>query len=115
MQLHHQVIIHVVNSSYNFQTMKLPVVLICIVATASVYGQIPPNGIAGSIASSTGFFDSFDEVTSKRSESLEALKQCEEDTSEGRHICVPYNLCDAATGRIDQSGKVDGFGVIDIR
>lgn len=95
--------------------MKLIEALSHLIVTTCVFGQMPPNEIAGSIASSNNFFDNFEEVTSKRTESLEALKQCEEDTSEGKHICVPYNLCDGSTGRINQSGKVDGFGIIDIR
>lgn len=58
----------------------------------------------------------FEDVTSAKSVgSIEAVKQCGDDVSQGRHICVTYNLCNAQTKTIDQSGKVDGFGIIDIR
>lgn len=58
----------------------------------------------------------FEEVTSKRPNgSIGALQQCGDDTSEGRKMCVTYNLCNVKTGFIDQSGMFDGFGIIDIR
>lgn len=58
----------------------------------------------------------FEEVTSRKPNgSLGAMEQCGDDTSEGRKMCVPYNLCNARTGYIDQSGMYDGFGTIDIR
>lgn len=58
----------------------------------------------------------FEEVTSKKPNgSFGAMEQCGDDTSEGRKMCVTYNLCNAKTGFIDQSGTYDGFGIIDIR
>lgn len=82
---------------------------------AIVFAQIHFNDIQGVIARA-GFFDQFDEVTSKKPESLEALKKCgDENGPEERKVCVPYNYCNARTGMLDQSGRTDGFGIIDIR
>lgn len=58
----------------------------------------------------------FEEVTTRKADgSIGAMQQCGDDTSEGRKMCVAYNLCNARTGYIDQSGMYDGFGIIDIR
>lgn len=58
----------------------------------------------------------FEEVPSRKPNgSIGAMQQCGDDTSEGRKMCVTYNLCNVKTGFIDQSGMYDGFGIIDIR
>lgn len=57
----------------------------------------------------------YEVVTTEGKASLGAEKTCGEDTTEGRKICVSYNLCDPKTGTIDRSGKYDGHLVIDIR
>lgn len=70
---------------------------------------------ADSAGRPTDFFDNFYEVTSKSPESFGALKQCADDTSEKRHICVPYHHCDPDTRTISQTGTFDGYGIIEIR
>lgn len=68
------------------------------------------------VSSTTDFFGGFEEVTSKGPESYGAQKKCGDDDGSGvRKACVPYNLCNAKTGMLDQSGSVDGYGIIDIR
>lgn len=63
----------------------------------------------------TSFFDNFYEVTSEGSDSFGALKECAENFSDRRHICVPYHHCDPETNTITQTGTYDGYGIINIR
>jgi len=66
-------------------------------------------------SSTRSFLDDYDEVTKKPLADISAIQKCGEGSDQGVHVCVPYYNCDGQTRTIIQTGKTDGFGLIDIR
>lgn len=92
--------------------------ILCIYSThgrINVIGYSPSIKAVSPVERTTSFFDNFYEVTSEGPDSFGALEQCADNTSDRRHICVPYHHCDPETKTIIQEGTFDGYGLIDIR